>query len=126
MLTLGLFYILFALSAVGALTLMILRIGAMVGDCPASTARARAVSITIATGFAAIGSGGAIMIGAILPFMAQAPFAGLLLALGFAALCLGLGFTHAMGTLQAALAPTPAPTPAPAPNPQKATAPNLA
>ncbi len=105
MLTLGLFYILFALTAVGALTLMILRIGAMIGDCPVSAARARAVSITVATGFAAIGTGGVVMIGAVLPFMAKAPFAALMLALGFAALCLGLGFTHAMGTLRAALLP---------------------
>ncbi|WP_415921380.1 hypothetical protein [Tateyamaria sp. SN6-1] len=110
MLILGLFYITLALGAVVALTLMILRIGALVGDCPVTQARARAVSITIATGFAAIGAGGVIMIGAVLPVLAEVPFAALMLALGFAALCLGLGFTHAMGTLRAALMPqNPAP-----------------
>lgn len=109
MLILGLFYILFALATVAALTTMILRIGAMAGDCPVTQARAHTVSITIATGFAAIGSGGVIMIGAILPFLQNAPFAALLLAMGFAATCLGLGFTHAMGTLRAALMPMPAP-----------------
>ncbi|WP_299688654.1 hypothetical protein [uncultured Tateyamaria sp.] len=105
MLLLGFFYITFALGAVIALTLMILRIGALVGDCPVSQARTRAVSITVATGFAAFGAGGVIMIGAVLPVLEDAPFAALMLALGFAALCLGLGFTHAMGTLRAALLP---------------------
>ncbi len=114
MLFLAFLYITFALGAVIALTLMILRIGALVGDCPVTRARARAVSITIATGFAAIGAGGVIMIGAVLPVLKDAPFAALMLALGFAALCLGLGFTHAMGTLRAALLPAePAPEPAP-------------
>ena len=103
MLLIGLLYTTLALGAVIALTQMILRIGAMVGDCPVTQARARAVSVTIATGFAAIGAGGVIMIGAVLPVLGDAPFAALMLALGFAALCLGLGFTHAMGTLRAAL-----------------------
>ena len=113
----GVFYIALALGAVVALTQMILRIGAMVGDCPVTQARARAVSVTIATGFAAIGAGGVIMIGAVLPVLGDAPFAALMLALGFAALCLGLGFTHAMGTLRAALL-----QPQPLPEPQAADA----
>ncbi|MEL6888106.1 MAG: hypothetical protein AAFO86_05290, partial [Pseudomonadota bacterium] len=88
-----------------------------VGACPVTQARARAVSITIATGFAAIGAGGVIMIGAVLPMLDDAPFAALMLALGFAALCLGLGFTHAMGTLRAALVPhQPVPAPDTAPD----------
>ena len=105
MLLIGFFYITFAIGTVIALTAMILHIGALVGDCPITGARARAVSISVATGFAAIGAGGVIMIGSILPVLAHTPFAALMLALGFAALCLGLGFTHAMGTLRAALAP---------------------
>ena len=105
MLFLGFLYLTSALGTVMLLTLMILRIGALVGDCPVAQARARAVSITIATGFAAIGAGGVIMIGAVLPALGDASFAALMLALGFAALCLGLGFTHAMGTLRAALVP---------------------
>ena len=112
MLFLGFLYLTSALGTVMLLTLMILRIGALVGACPVTQARARAVSITVATGFAAIGAGGVIMIGAILPVLKDVPFAALTLALGFAALCLGLGFTHAMGTLRAALVP-PQPQPAP-------------
>lgn len=107
MLFLALLYTVLALGAVVALTLMILRIGALVGDCPVTQARARAVSVTVATGFAAIGAGGVIMIGALLPVLRDAPLVALMLALGFAALCLGLGFTHAMGTLRAALVPAP-------------------
>lgn len=113
MLTLALLYIPLALSAVVALTLMILHIGALVGDCPVTRARAQAVAVTVATGFATIGAGSVIMIGAVLPVLGDAPLVGLMLALGFAALCLGLGFTHAMGTLRAALVPAqPQPQPA--------------
>ena len=103
MLTLAVFYIPFALTAVVVLTLMILHIGALAGDCPVTRARARAVSTSVATGFAAIGTGGVIIIGAALPILGEAPVVALMLTLGFAALCLGLGFTHAMGTLRAAL-----------------------
>lgn len=103
MLTIGILYFNLGLGAVAALTIMIIRIGALIGECPQAQARAQAVAVTIATGFAAIGAGGVILIGAILPFAVDAPFAGLMLALGFAALCLGLGFTHAMGSLRANL-----------------------
>lgn len=98
---LALLYIVLAFGAVTALATMILRIGALLGDCPQSRATARAGAVTIATGFAAIGAGGVILIGAALPLLAQAPLAGFLAALGFAALCLGLGFTQAVGTLRA-------------------------
>ena len=82
---------------------MILRIGALLGECPQSRATARAGAVTIATGFSAIGAGGVILIGAALALLAQAPMAGFLVALGFAALCLGLGFTHAISTLRAVM-----------------------
>ncbi|KIC47940.1 hypothetical protein [Tateyamaria sp. ANG-S1] len=108
MLTIGLLYFNLGLGAVAALTVMILRIGALAQDCPHSKPRAGAAATAIATGFAAIGAGGVIMIGAVLPLLEQEPFAALMLALGFAALCLGLGFTHAMGSLRAALVPDPA------------------
>ena len=90
MLTIGLLYFNLALGAVAALTLMILRIGALVGDCPQNRERAHAIAVTIATGFAAIGAGGVILLGAVLPMLPEAPYAALLLALGFAALCLSL------------------------------------
>ena len=41
------------------------------------------------------------LIGAALPLLSEAPLAGFLGALGFAALCLGLDFTQAVGTLRA-------------------------
>lgn len=53
--------------------------------------------MTITTGFAAIGAGGVILIGAVLPLLAAVPLVGFLAALGFAALYIGLGFTHAIG-----------------------------
>ncbi|MEM6304612.1 MAG: hypothetical protein AAF744_07830 [Pseudomonadota bacterium] len=101
-------YILLAFGALTALCSMILRIGALIGHCPDSSAKARTAAITIATGFAAIGAGGVILIGALLPVFQEAPLTGFMLALGFAALCLGLGFTHAVGTLRA-VAGAPAP-----------------
>ncbi len=104
MILVALSYVLLAFGALTALCIMILRIGALLGDCPQTRAVARAGAITITTGFAAIGAGGVILIGAILPLMHQKPLVAFLIALGFAALCLGLGFTHAVGTLRAVIA----------------------
>lgn len=101
MLLLATLYIALGFGALAALATMILRIGALLGECPQSKRTARAASVTIATGFAAIGAGGVILIGAVLPVLAEVPLAGFLGALGFAALCLGLGFTQAVGTLRA-------------------------
>jgi hypothetical protein len=44
--------------------------------------------------------GGIILIVALLGAFQMEPMLALLLALGLAALCLGLGFTHAVGTLR--------------------------
>lgn len=103
MLILALTYIALGFGALAALAAMILRIGALLGDCPKSRATAHAAAVTIATGFAAIGAGGVILIGAALPLLTDAPFVGFLAGLGLAALCLGLGFTQAVGTLRALL-----------------------
>ena len=94
-------YIALGFGALAALATMILRIGTLLGECPKSKRIARAASVTIATGFAAIGAGGVILVGAVLPLLAEVPLTGFLAALGFAALCLGLGFTQAVGTLRA-------------------------
>ncbi|WP_298858188.1 hypothetical protein [uncultured Sulfitobacter sp.] len=94
-------YIALGFGALAALATMILRIGTLLGECPQSKRTARAASVTIATGFAAIGAGGVILVGAVLPLMAEVPLTGFLGALGFVALCLGLGFTQAVGTLRA-------------------------
>lgn len=103
MFVLAALYIALGFGGLAALAVMILRIGALLGECPQSRATARAGAVTIATGFSAIGAGGVILIGAALPLLAQAPMAGFLVALGFAALCLGLGFTHAISTLRAVM-----------------------
>ncbi|MEP4196867.1 MAG: hypothetical protein ABJL99_14665 [Aliishimia sp.] len=107
----ALIYIVMSLAAVSALTLMILRIGSMMADCPDNGPAVRVGTVTVATGFAAIGTGGAVLIGAILPFLPHAPFMGLMLALGLAALCLGLGFTQAVATLRVVLMPPVQPQP---------------
>ncbi|WP_299141924.1 hypothetical protein [uncultured Tateyamaria sp.] len=116
MLTISLVYFNLALGAVAALAVMILRIAALAEICDAGPERAHAAGITVATGFAAIGAGGVILIGAGLFVLPDAPYAALMLALGLAALCLGLGFTHAVGTLRAVLAPPFVPD-QPAPEP---------
>ena len=103
-------YALISFAALIALCKMILHIGDMMGTCPDTGVAARAGAVTIATGFAAIGAGGLILICAMMPIYPAAMPAVFLLALGFASLCLGLGFTHAVGTLRAVVNPAkPAP-----------------
>lgn len=92
-------YFIIALAALGILTHMILRIGALMGDCPQTGRTARSAAITIATGFAAIGLGGVVLAAIILPAL-QTSLVGLLGALGLACLALGLGFTQAVATLR--------------------------
>lgn len=103
MLVLALIYITLGFGALVALAGMILRIGGLLAECPDNRPTARAAAVTIATGFAAIGAGGVILIGAVLPLLDGAPMMGFLGALGLAALCLGLGFTQAVGTLRAVM-----------------------
>jgi hypothetical protein len=103
MLTVALTYIILALGTLIALCLMILHIGKLMAHCPEDGGRARVAAITTATGFAAIGAGGVALVGAGLLIFQDVPIVGLLFALGFAALCLGLGFTQAIATLQAVM-----------------------
>lgn len=110
MLILMFLYFLIAFTALVALAFMILQIGTLMADCPDMTTRAKAAAITIATGYTAIGAGGIVLIG-LVPSLASVPLAGLLGALGFATMCLGLGFTHAVATLRAVLAPPAQPIP---------------
>jgi hypothetical protein len=93
-----------ALTALGILTTMILRIGALLGECPDTGRTARSAAITIATGFAAIGLGGVVLAAILLPALMAAPAVGLLSALGLACLALGLGFTQAVATLRGVIA----------------------
>ena len=83
-----------------AMTLMILKIGSLLGDCPNSAGAARAAAATIATGYSMVGLGGVVLIGAAIPIL-DAGFLALLPALGLVAICLGLGFSHAIATLRA-------------------------
>ena len=93
-------YLGFGVLMLLAMVLMILRIGSLLGDCPQSGRAARAGAVTIATGYAMVGLGGIILIGAAIPLLDMDTF-GLLPALGLAAICLGLGFSHAVATLRA-------------------------
>ncbi|SLN53805.1 hypothetical protein [Pseudooctadecabacter jejudonensis] len=97
-------YVLLSLAALCALGWMILKIGTLLGDCPAAQARAKAASVTIATGYLAIGAGGIVIGGAVAVFVAPA-IAPLFAVLGFVILCLGLGFSNAISTLRAVIAP---------------------
>ena len=85
---------------VAAMAFMILQIGKLLGDCPQSGRAARAAAVTIATGYSMIGIGGTALIGTAIPFLKLGSWSSLP-ALGFAAICLGLGFTHAVATLRA-------------------------
>jgi len=96
-------YLLLTLGGLALLSAMILKIGQLVTACPSANPATRAVAVTIATGFAAIGAGGVILIGALLPTLVDEPILALMLASGMAALCLGLGFSHAVATLRAVL-----------------------
>jgi len=89
-----------SLAALVALTRMILLIGTMQQSCPENGPAARLVSVTVATGFCAIGAGGVLLIAAALPVLAEVPVVGFFVGLGFAVLCLGLGFSHAVNTLR--------------------------
>jgi hypothetical protein len=97
-------YFIVALGTLIALTRMIVLIGQGMGDCPQTGRMARAASTSIATGYLAIGLGGAILIAAVIPALAPENIAGqsviVLLTVGFASLILGLGFVHAVRTLR--------------------------
>ena len=100
MLSFAVSYFVLILGLLAFLATMILKIGRLLGNCPESGTAARAAAVTIATGFCVIGAGGVILIGAAVPLAHQVLLIGFMLLVGFAALCLGLGFTHAVGTLQ--------------------------
>lgn len=101
MLNLAILYITLSLTTLVLLAGMIVKIGSLIGGCPDSKRAAKVGAVTVATGYAAIGAGGVVLIGAALPLLQDAPYASLMVALGLAALCLGLGFAHAVGTLRA-------------------------
>lgn len=93
-------YFTVALAILAGLVTMILKIGAMMGTCPISNGAARAASITIATGYSAIGLGGVTLAAILVPALIELGPIALLAALGGASLALGLGFTQAVATLR--------------------------
>ncbi len=103
MLTTAITYLALGLSAVAILTTMILKIGASMRDCPQNGPAAKVVSVTTATGFAAIGTGGVLLTGAALPLAGESMNIALPPAIGFVILCLGLGFLRAMEALRSNL-----------------------
>lgn len=92
-----------SLAAVGLLSKMIIKIGAMVDHCATTPQQAKTVSVTVATGFIAIGSGGALLISVGVSTLLDVSITGLMISLGLTSLCLGLGFVHAIATLRAVL-----------------------
>jgi hypothetical protein len=107
-------YFTITLSTLVALARMILQVARTSGDCPTNGATARAAALAVTTGFAAIGMGGVILIAAIIPTVVQGGTPAstaviTLLTMGMACLSLGLGFSHAVRTLQAVLQIRPAP-----------------
>ncbi|MBM7066059.1 hypothetical protein [Actibacterium sp. 188UL27-1] len=97
-------YFLLSFSALIALTIMILKIGVMLGACPINGPSARSAAITIATGFLAIGAGGVCLLAALIAVIPQEDPVALLIALGLASLALGLGFTQAVATMRDVIA----------------------
>jgi hypothetical protein len=97
-------YFAVALGTLIALARMIVLIGQGMGDCPQTGRMARAASISIATGYLAIGLGGIVLIAAAIPALHPGDMAEqsviVLLTAGFASLILGLGFAHAVRTLR--------------------------
>ncbi|MEZ5715326.1 MAG: hypothetical protein R3D85_09235 [Paracoccaceae bacterium] len=104
----ALLYLAGAFAALALLSFMILKVGALMSDCPDGGPAARTAALSIATGYAAIGAGVVLLVGAALPFLGTETVLTALLPLGFAALALGLGFTQAIATLRDVLAPKPA------------------
>lgn len=97
-------YFIFALAFLAALASMIVQISRRMGDCPDKGPIARAAGVTIATGYTAIGGGAVALIGSGLPII-DGGTPATLFAIGFAALVLGLGFTHAVTTLRLTVQP---------------------
>ena len=98
-----------AMICLATLCLILMKIGTLMATCPVNGPAIRISALTVVTGFGAIGTGGVALIGAILPIIAHSGANALLVTLGLALLCLGLGFTQAMTTLQSVVKTLPKP-----------------
>ena len=94
-------YSLISLAVLAVLARMILKIGTLLGTCPERGGVVRAAAVSVATGYSAIGAGGVMLIAGALPLLGHEAALALMAALGLAAICLGLGFTHAVTILRA-------------------------
>ncbi|WP_371226325.1 hypothetical protein [Roseovarius sp. 2305UL8-3] len=94
-------YTLTSLAGLIVLANMILKIGTMLAGCPKRGPVIRSAAVTVATGFSAIGAGGVLLIAGVLPLLGNDAALALMAALGLAAICLGLGFSHAITILRA-------------------------
>lgn len=98
-------YIGLAACALVGLSVMIFKVGDALADCPVTGRAAKAGSLTIVTGFVAIGLGGVLLIGA--AAMVVPPtltVQAVVTAFGISVLCLGLGFSQAIATLRDVIA----------------------
>lgn len=102
-------YLALGLGVTAILTAMIVKIGRTMQDCPQNGPASRTLTITTATGFAAIGTGGVLLAGAALSLAGNDLAMALPLVTGFVTLCLGLGFLRAMEALRDNLPAQPAP-----------------
>lgn len=96
-------YFALAIAMLGALTWALLQIGERMSDCPVNGNTIKALSLTVATGFAAVGLGGVTLLAIMIPMAVSAPLQGFLGALGIAFVGLGFGFSQALSTMRDAV-----------------------
>ncbi|MCP4820614.1 MAG: hypothetical protein GY883_15580 [Shimia sp.] len=114
-------YLALGTGLVALMSVMILHIGAMVGDCPQSSRAAKAAARTIAAGYAVIGLGTVVLLATLLPAL-DLGLLGILPLTGLVAIGLGLGFTSAVDTLRAMVQTAAMPSTAvPMPQPDQPT-----
>lgn len=93
-------YFVISLAALATLSVMILRIGAVMGDCPQTGAAARAGALAIVSGFVVIGAGGLALIAALIGLSELPPVVATFATLGVALMALGIGFSSAINLLR--------------------------
>ena len=93
------------LAALAGLATMIVLIGRDLATCPVKGPALYVGSLSIATGYAAIGLGGLVLVAPVTD-MFGGDWIGLFIALGAMLIALGLGFTDAMAILRGILRDT--------------------
>lgn len=98
-----------AFAGLAALGAVLVLIGRAAAECPQTRGAARLGTMVVTTGFSAIGSGVLLIIAAILPILIRGSIDGLYVALGIAAIALGIGFYSAATMLRDILKSAQAP-----------------